>query len=715
VKWGGLGSHVVPALVGLAFIACSQPHVPVREAHAASPPLAAATPASPPPDMLEHLQAGPLRLDADEQRTLARNGFVVTERKTYPTFADAWLSVYKADLPLFVSADALLHALHRSYDSILAILEQEVLGARLDTLLRGMRARLSGAEGAALSAPVRADVDVVTTVALRLLETTPAPTVVASNEALVAAIVEKAQSAVGADTASLFGRAPEIDWSQFRPRGHYAQGGRVALGGGIPPVSLAEYFRASMWLGRTDMRLTISERGGPQRLDRRALEDAYGVRAVMGEAEMAAWRALDTAMAALVGERDAAAPPDLDALARDLGAASERERSKIADARILQVLVDGHYGEQRILSQIVLEDPSHRGRIDHAFLLLGQRYTPDAHALSDLTADRVAHRLMPDPLDVAYTVLGNDDAKPLLAAEIARFVQPPALEPALAMDRARFDAAGPDAWQSSLYVSWVDALRALSHAPSPSLWPAVSPAPWGRRVLSSQLASWAELRHDTLLYAKQSYTSAFICSYPDARVDPYPGFYDALERLGHKGQDLARSLDFGGAGALRDRLMAYFDHFADVAHRLGAMARAQQSGEPLARADLAWINGAITEDPPGPSCGPPPRIVHGWFVDLYFNRDALTFAPTIADVHTQPTDEVGTPVGKVLHVGTGRPRLVVVNAGDSRHMRPYVGAVSMFAQAVFGNFTRVTDQDWLRLHGRENAEDVPWMRDVVVR
>jgi hypothetical protein len=665
--------------------------------------------------MLERLQAGPLRLDADEQRTLARNGFVVTERKTYPTFADAWLSVYKADLPLFVSADALLHALHRSYDAVLASVEREVLGARLDTLLRGMHARLAGVEGAALSAPVRADVDVVTTVALRLLENTPAPPVVASNEPLIAAIVEKAQTAAGDDSAVLFGRARPVDWSQFRPRGHYTQGGRVVLGNGVPPVSLADYFRASMWLGRIDARLTISPLHGPLLLDRRALEDAYGVRAVMGEPEMEAWRALDTTMAALVGDRDAAAPPDLDALARDLGAAGERERSKIPDARILQALLDGHYGEQRIRSQIVLEDPSHPGRIDRAFLLLGQRYTPDAHALSDLTADRVAHRLMPDPLDVAYTVLGNDDAKPLLAPDIARFVRSPALEPALAMDRARFDAAGPQLWQSSLYTSWVDALRALSHAPSPSLWPAVSPAPWGRRILSSQLASWAELRHDTLLYAKQSYTSSFVCSYPDARVDPYPGFYDALERLGRKGQDLARSLDFGRAVALQNRVSAYFDHLADVAHRLGAMARAQQSGEPLAGTDLAWINGAITEDPPVPSCGPPPRIVHGWFIDLYFNHDALTFAPTIADVHTQPTDEAGTPVGNVLHVGTGRPRLVVVNAGDPHHVRPYVGAVSMFAEAVFGNFTRLTDEEWLRLHGLQNAEDVPWMRDVVVR
>ena len=40
--------------------------------------------------------------------------------------------------------------------------------------------------------------------------------------------------------------------------------------------------------------------------------------------------------------------------------------------------------------------------------------------------------------------------------------------------------------------------------------------------MNAQLASWAELRHDTLLYAKQSYTAVPVCDFPDAYVDPYP-------------------------------------------------------------------------------------------------------------------------------------------------------------------------------------------------
>ena len=52
---------------------------------------------------------------------------------------------------------------------------------------------------------------------------------------------------------------------------------------------------------------------------------------------------------------------------------------------------------------------------------------------------------------------------------------------------------------------------------------------WGRRVLNTQLFSWAELRHDTILYAKQSVTSIPGCAFPTAYVDPYPAVFARLE------------------------------------------------------------------------------------------------------------------------------------------------------------------------------------------
>ncbi len=661
------------------------------------------------------LQASDLRLAEDELSLLRRDGFVISDRKRTRTFGDGWLAVYKADLPLFVTADALLHALHRSYDAVLRTLEQQTLAAQLEAMLLGMRARLAEPGGASLSPTTVADIDLLTTVALRLLEKENVAPVVASDEGAIAEMVDRVGRAGGRDSATLFGRSRDVDWSQFKPRGHYAGPGGVRLSGPRKIVTLADYFRAAMWLGRTDVRIAVVQ-GGTYRLVRRQLDLAYGLRAVMGAPELSTWNTLEATMNAFVGGRDEMGVTDVDRLSRDLNVKSAAELALLPEAKVLAAVMTGHYGEQRIRSQLSPGDDAHPGLLDRTFSLTGQRATPDARAMSDLVYDLVQDRLMPDPLDVAYTVLGNDDAKALLAPEIALYTRRPALGPALAAARSRADAAGPGFWDASLYTLWLGAIRGLSPAPDVRLPPAVAVQAWGRRILSTQLASWAEMRHDTLLYAKQSYTGGILCSYPDAFVDPYPAFYERLSRLAEKGRALVAALDMGAAGSLRARIDAYFDHFARTMARLGRIAQGQAGGAALAADDLAFVNGAISEDPPKfGGCGPPPRVVRGWYVDLYFDQDPLAFAPTIADVHTQPDDPGGTPVGNVLHVGTAQPRLIVLNGGDRDHVRPYVGSVSMFTQAVMKNFQRETDEEWFRQVFRDNPEDVAWMRDLVVR
>ena len=53
--------------------------------------------------------------------------------------------------------------------------------------------------------------------------------------------------------------------------------------------------------------------------------------------------------------------------------------------------------------------------------------------------------------------------------------------------------------------------------------------------LNTQLGSWAELRHDTLLYAKQSYTGIPACEYPDVYVEPYPELFAAIVKYAEQG------------------------------------------------------------------------------------------------------------------------------------------------------------------------------------
>jgi hypothetical protein len=81
-------------------------------------------------------------LTSDEKSLLGKHGFVVTERLRPKSFGDAFVQIYDDDLPVFISSDAILHALHMSWDAILMDVEKAVLTKKLDTLLSRMHDQL---------------------------------------------------------------------------------------------------------------------------------------------------------------------------------------------------------------------------------------------------------------------------------------------------------------------------------------------------------------------------------------------------------------------------------------------------------------------------------------------------------------------------------------------------------------------------------------------
>jgi hypothetical protein len=669
------------------------------------------------PEAMAALKASPLALQDDELSLLAKNGFVISDRRRFRAFADGWLAIYKADLPLYVSADALLHAVHRSYDSILRDLEGSVLIPRLAALLEGMRGHLAGTEGNALSPRTRIDADLVLGVARGLLDRSRPQPVAGGDAGEMEGWVNRILAANGVASMSLFGAPRDVDFSQFKPRGHYEVTAEDPLEylierthrGGLPG-----YFRTVMWLGRVDARIVVPRRGAALELRRRELEIACGLRALMGPSEMKAWQEIEATMNTFVGERDAMGPADVDRLYADLGIAGVADLATLPDSTVLRAVVDGDYGHQRILSDLYPGD-SKQPALPRSFSFTGQRYIVDSHVLSDLVYDRVdpppgkPKRLMPDPLDVAFTVFKNDDARGLLADEIDRYGYGPNLQRA----RDAVEAHGDAFWKSSLYNLWLGAIRALSPGAAPALPPVATSEAWGRRMLNAQLASWAELRHDTILYAKQSYTSGVACSFPDAYVDPYPGLYERLAVFADRGKSLLGALDTTGAGRGVSRANDFFDHLGATARRLAHIADEQLRGDRPTPDDLDFINHALVEGPSFATCGGPRlRNVKGWYIDLFYGGDALEFKPTIADVHTQPDDAQGNLVGHVLHLGTASPRLFVVNVDGARS---FVGVVSDYSETTTSNFQRLTDNEWRTTVAAQNPEDVPWMRDLVAR
>ena len=652
---------------------------------------------------LDAIQRSALKLNDTELAALGKNGFVISDRQRYPHFGYGYKTIYAQDLPVFVSADSILQAVHQSYDDILKAIELEALIPELESLLAGMRSKL-GAE-ASLETQTRQDVDLFLAVAAGLLADHAVAPVAGASASEVAQLVDGAKAATGMKAIPLFGVDDRIiDFSQFKPRGHYTDDPR-----------LGTYFRAMIWLGRMDLPFLHTDPAtGQQQLVRRSVAAAFALRALLDDAALARWKRIDATVRAFVGEPDSMAPPDVDRLKTDLGLPGY-DIAGVTDAALAQAITAGAYGGQRILSQIVIQG-NHSGAwpIDASFLFFGQRYTFDSHVFSNLVYDRVPGRLMPNPLDVAYAAFGNDQAAALLGPELRRTPYAPALESM----RRLGDEHGASFWDANLYNLWQGALRALS--PNADIvqgagLPAVARTEaWGRRMLNTQLASWAQLRHDTILYVKQSYTTGAACEFPEAYVDPYPAFFAKLQAFAQAGQAVVSDLPLMSGSYLGPRIGAYFGKLGQVTGILREMALLQRQGMPHKPEHLAFINQAVNTEPVG--CAGPPGL-RGWYADLFFDpNSALQFDPTIADVHTQPTDETGNPVGKVLHVGTGWARLLVTTIDTCMGPRAYAGVASSYHELITKDLQRLDDKDWLkRFDGPTAPEDVSWMGDLIVK
>lgn len=651
---------------------------------------------------LDLIRGSRLGLTAAEEQVLADKGFVITDRQRFPGFTYGYASIYSDDLPVFISADSILYAVHRSYDQLLEGLETQSLRPTLDALLVAMRASLAAGALGPLGGDTVRDLDLYLAVPLALLRGTPQAPVAGASASEIADLVNAATAAQGPTRILLFGTTRDEDMSQFKPRGHYTDS-----------PELETYFRAMMWLGRLDFRMIETQDDGSQVFRRRHFDGALGVSALVTGEARASWDRLNTAIQAFVGEADSMQLPEFPALLARLGTQDLAGVVALDDATIADAIVAGNFGAQRIASHIMIAGLHDQAfPLSRSFLLLGQRYVVDSHVFSNVVYDRVsAPRMMPDPLDVAFAALGNNQAGVMLAPQLDKY----AYAPALGAMRLLVDDHGDAFWGANLYNLWLSSLRALSPAEGRAVAPVevAGTEPWGRRLLETQLASWAELRHDTILYVKQSYTSGVICAFPDALVEPNPDFFARLGAFAQKGGEVIASLgldaDPNGIGA---QATEYFSHLGQVAGMLQEMAQAQLAGTPFSDAQMAFINETVTVQQ---VCGG--AFASGWYPKLFFASGTATdFDPTIADVHTEVTDETGNEVGRVLHVGTGYARLMVLTANTCQGVRAYAGLASSYYETTRDAFQRLDDPTWVAALNSVAAPpaDVPWVSDLVV-
>jgi hypothetical protein len=214
-----------------------------------------------------------------------------------------------------------------------------------------------------------------------------------------------------------------------------------------------------------------------------------------------------------------------------------------------------------------------------------------------------------------------------------------------------------------------------------------------------------------LLYAKQSYTGIPGCDFPDAYVDPYPEAFGAIRKYAEQGSRIAALT----TGQQADIITQYFQTLRNAASILEQIAAQELKGEALTAEQLAFINDAVRIEKENVVCSTI-EVPNGWLAKLYFDpMQSIEFDPTIADVHTQPADEGGNPVGKVLHVVTGYPRYMVATIDScGGGPRAYAGVVFAYHEQTTLNFERLTDEAWAqRFTTGDRPPSVPWIEPVL--
>ena len=637
-------------------------------------------------------------LTDDELSLLADNGFVVTERVNNTSFADMLHEMYGHDLPVFVSTDAVLYALHMSYDEMLEQIESYLLKSNLENILQSLHEAIpqlaelyEDSDGCALPLD---DVDTYVTVALSLiLDSEQQP--YRADMTHINALLEAAGNEQPVNMPLFSTKSRYLDFSQFTPRGHYVAS-RASM------ANLTYYFKAMMWLGRMDFMVTSAAFDPMPGEDLRRM--AVGALMMNELIELAGIQNLievnDSIITFLVGESDNLTPAELDDIAVGIGIVSADD---LLDDEIYNTFIAAvnasTFSEQKIVSSMIIADPfsSEPDPLPVSYRVMGQRFVVDSYILSNVVYDRIIRngtkifRPLPDPLDVMF-VLGNDDALPLLHDELDCYYY----APNLADLRCLVDSYDDTFWRKSLYNVWIQLIRDINPRDDQTGLPNfMTTAAWRQQKLNTQCASWAQLRHDTLLYAKQSYTPCGYCSYPHSYIEPNPVFFRTLEAYAQSGRAFFSTFSADAdAGSTLNRFVTYYDSLSVLSGKLAVLAEKELNGKLFDEEEISFLQKmlfAVT----GQSAAPP---FTGWYADMFYSIRVLNdYDYLIADVHTQPTDKYGNPVGRVLHVGTGLVNLGVFLAeSPSNDYRPmaYVGPVMSFYTTVTDNFKRLTDQEW---------------------
>lgn len=653
-------------------------------------------------------------LPASAKAKLAQDGFVIPQGASYISVSALYRGCKRDNIPILVTTDAMLHTSHQLFDWCLRFLEMGYLRNDLlnltDTMLREMMG-YHGESKAKLPQEAALLAASYFSVAKRLLASGDAADIPQPYGVQIQKEIDLVLQAEGFHTSPLMGYRE--DYSQYKPRGHYSRS-----------QPFEQYFRCMMWYGRMTFRVSSATLRQPgvtldeKSIRRQALAAAMVCSAlrraqVKGETAQAVWKRIYETTGHFAGPSDDLTFLDCErAVAAAYG--TRPRAAHFADERKLPAFMARvqKLRKPRILSTLAVwrTKPGWEEQTQ-AVSFLGQRFSVDALIFRKLIFDSVGKwrggpkqpftavyangmwiRGLPRGLDV-MAALGSDVALRVLEQEGDTAYQ--GYDERLKEVRQAISALEVPEWRRDLYLSRLAAAKALLGRIPDAAPNFCKGETWRLKQLHTALASWTELKHDTLLYTKQPYSMAQAAMAGVGKAGPPPpkprlihGYVEptpqVFGRLAGAVEGLRDKLT--ELGYPRDRaLERNLDSYAGLLRQLETIARKELAGQALSdeEYDLVWnIGDKIRLHLSFP---------HYTDVSVRFMTRMDQEMPVVADVATDVNS------GQVLEQAVGWPMIIYAVAPVDGRPTVCKGVTYSYYEFKQPMSNRLTDEEWRKL------------------
>ncbi|MDF2672020.1 MAG: hypothetical protein K0R09_285 [Clostridiales bacterium] len=613
----------------------------------------------------------------EQKKLIQKNGFAVVPTKEEQLFYIYENNEYQKT-PSFITSDSVLQVYHIFYDYSLRTLENEKLNGMLKTLTDSMLNKSVYVYNSIKNEEVKkaALKNIAYFYVAQVLMGNTAPKDIPSEaKTLGDGELKLIQGEGGFSQSVLF--PYQLDYSQFKPRGHYTRN-----------EELMKYFRTMMWYGIAPFPLyknSNKERNLEQTLQ--ALLMTYTMfMENHEEQDIELWKKVYNPTVFYVGKTD------------DLNIYDYKELfiSVYGNEPDLEKLNDSTKIEKLYKEAEKLPEPKIKAKytevttpVGKQFRLMGQRYIPDSEIIQELVEPIV--RPVPSGLDV-MGVLGSSRAYDILINVLKTNKDWSKYTEVFSNQKSKFENVEESTWRSNMYYGWLWVLKGFTKVFGDGYPSFMMSTAWQDKSLNTALGSWSELRHDTILYGKQSGAECGGGGEPPqvkGYVEPNIEAYERLLWLTrYSKENLTRKK------IITDEINNKMQTFEDLLQFLINCSVKELKNEELTDGEYYQIlnYGGMLEYLTSSFAGDGMR----WY-EITSETDKNM--AVIADVHTIAPNKFSDGGYLEAGVGTAAEIYVVVPIGG----KLYLTKGGIFSYYEFESKTRLTDEEWQRSI-RENKQ-----------